>query len=112
MIRRIAPALALLAALLAASPAAGLTIDPVTRVLHEARPEMSRCASWLRPHDSVRLTLRLVIAPDGHVTETGIDESARGVRGCVRRVALGLVFPPDPRGEERRASLPLIFSRP
>ncbi|MFO0687027.1 MAG: hypothetical protein U0234_33490 [Sandaracinus sp.] len=109
---RLAWGLALLAGVALASPAAALTADPVARILHAAEPEMQRCASHLAPHDRVRVTLALVIAPDGRVTDTGIDEGARGVRGCVRRVAMALVFPTDSSGAERRVSLPLMFSSP
>ena len=66
----------------------------------------------LPPHDQLRVTLALVIAPDGHVRETGIDASARGARGCVRDVAAALVFPEDRGGAVREVSVPLILSRP
>lgn len=93
------------------SRASALTADPTGAILRAARAQMERCAMRLPPHEQLRVTLTLVIAPDGHVRETGIDERARGARGCVRDVAAGLVFPADRGGAVRELSVPLILSR-
>lgn len=112
---RYASALAMMVLLLA-SPASALEASPhLAGVVERHRSEIARCYAHATEHaiqPPVRLTLRVEIAPDGHVIQASIAPTASAgyaLRTCIVDAARTWMFPPQAR-ETRTLETPLMLA--
>jgi hypothetical protein len=107
-------ALASLLLLIGAPASAMVAVENFRHVFREHQPELIACyeASSSRSEPLVRLSLRVQLAPDGHVMQVDVDPSTSadaGLQTCVTNAVRTWAFPATNHGTIT-INYPLIFT--